>query len=518
MHLRFENPALLAALPFLWILAGALYWRARQKAFYFSLLHLALTVVAFTLCVFALARPQKGSLVTTTQGRTGNLFLMIDISRSMLTQDIPPSRLQFAISFAQKLLRELQGVRVALFPFAADGYLQIPLTNDLNAASDLLATLGPSMTTNQGTDITQALESLYIQIRRLAQASQDRGEPWASTQVVIFSDGESHRQIRPDILAKFRLERMPIFVVATGTAQGGMIPAESKFGPSRDRVRDSSGNPVLTRLDSEALKRVSDLGGGEFFAARFEEVNRLRARLERSFALGSLSASFRLEKEYFPILLTLALTLILFEFGLGRWEYALRIILCAIFLGSTVSAEEPEPQKDPIDSYNQAIKMMEKDPQRAAELFQESAYAATNPKAKKQALFNLGNAILKLGDPQQALQTYQQAIDVKTTSSFDKEANTRISENLVLAEKILQEMKKQAKEEGDGDPNQDSDGKQGKNSDPKGPKKDYQPQQFSDEQKQKIYDLLARDEQQTTQRIQEQRSRNRPQSPNEKTW
>lgn len=520
MHLRFENPNLLAILPVLFVLGGIFAWRSRQ-VFAFSWRHLAFTVLALSLCVVALARPQRGTMVTTAQGRTGNVFLAIDISRSMLAQDISPSRLQFAVAFAQKLLQELRGVRVAIFPFAADGYLQIPLTADLQAVSDLLTTLGPSMTTNQGTDFPRTLESLYLQIHRLEAAAQERGETWATTQVILFSDGESHRPNQDDILAKFRAEKIPVFVVATGTTQGGMIPAENKWGQSRERVRDASGQPVQTRLSPETLKHLSDRTGGDFFAARFDEVYRLRSRLERSMALGRLTASFKLEKEYFPILLTLALALMLLEFGLGRWEYAVRLapLFLALTLAGGAVAEEPDMAKDPIDTYNQALKIAEKDPQAAAQLFQESAYTATDAKVKKQALFNLGNAILKLGDPQQALQTYQQAIDVKSKSaSFDREANTRISENIVLAAKILEEMKKQAQSGGDGDPNEEQEGKQGKGEDPKGPKKDYQAQKFSDEQKQKIYDLLARDEQQTTQRVQEQRNKNRPTNPNEKTW
>jgi len=243
-------------------------------------------------------------------------------------------------------------------------------------------------------------------------------------------------------------------------------------------------------------------------------------RLDRSFALGRLTASFKLEKEYFPLLLTLALALFLIELGLGRWEYALRTVflLAALSAGPAI-AGEPLAKRDAVESYNEALKILEKDPQGAAELFQESAYATTDPKVKKQALYNLGNATLKLGDPQQALQIYQQAIDVNTKNrSFDKEANTRISENLVLAAKIVEQMKQQAQQEGKGDPNEQEGGKQGKNDDPKGPKKDYQAQKFSDEQKQKIYDLLARDEQATTQRVQEQRNKGKPISPNDKQW
>jgi len=518
MHLRFENPNLLAFLPVLVILGGIFAWRSRN-IFAFSWRHLLLTVAAFALCVVALARPQRGTMMTTTQGRTGNVFLAFDISRSMLAQDISPSRLQFAVSFAQKLLQELRGVRVAIFPFAADGYLQIPLTADLQAASDMLNTLGPSMTTNQGTDFPRTLESLYLQIHRLAAAAQEKGEAWATTQVILFSDGESHKTTGEEILARFRAEKIPVFVVATGTTQGGTIPAENKWGQARDRVRDAQGQPVQTRLNSDTLKKLSDKTGGDFFAARFDEVYRLRSRLERSLALGRLTASFKLEKEYFPLLLALALALMLVEFGLGRWEYAVRLAPIFFALALPAYAGEPEPAKDPIETYNHALKIMEKDPKTAAELFQESAYGANDAKVKKQALFNLGNVILKLGDPQQALQTYQQAIDVKTRSeSFNREANTRISENIVLAAKILEEMKKQAKQDGEGDPNQENEGKQGKGEDPKGPKKDYQAQKFSDEQKQKIYDLLARDEQQTTQRVQEQRNKNRPTNPNEKTW
>ena len=131
-------------------------------------------MLAFLLCVLGLSRPQLGSRVASTHSRQSNLFVAIDISRSMLATDTSPSRLGFAITYTQKLLERLPGVKVALFPFALDGYILIPLSTDISAVSDMLTSLNPNMTSAQGTDISQALETLLRDIQKMEDGGQSR--------------------------------------------------------------------------------------------------------------------------------------------------------------------------------------------------------------------------------------------------------------------------------------------------------------------------------------------------------
>jgi hypothetical protein len=151
----------------------------------------------------------------------------------------------------------------------------------------------------------------------------------------------------------------------------------------------------------------------------------------------------------------------------------------------------------------------------SALLFAEAAQGAKDPGVRKRALYNLGNSLMKLGDPTQALAAYQLALDTKAANGkFDKEANQRISDNIVLAVKMEQEQRRKQKEKQQGEGNDEP--KDGE-SDPQGPKQ-FQAQQFDDQQKQRMFDLVSGEEQQILQRLQSKKSKDPKNPSNGKEW
>jgi tetratricopeptide (TPR) repeat protein len=185
-------------------------------------------------------------------------------------------------------------------------------------------------------------------------------------------------------------------------------------------------------------------------------------------------------------------------------------------LGSTSSEAKEEP-KNPIRIYNNGLETIKKgDIKKSAELFNESAENTEDNTLKKKALLGLANQQLRMGDPKHALENYQRAYNLNSEDDkFNEEANQRISENIALASRILKQMQKS---QGEGNPEQ-GEGEQ-PNSNPKDPKG---PQQFSDqnfdgEQKKKIFDLVAEQEWQTQQRLQEGKNRGKPRQKQEKPW
>lgn len=493
-----------------------------------------LALIGFTFAVLGFARPQGGSRVNATQSLKSNLYYAIDISNSMLAQDISPSRLAFAVAFAEKLMDQIPGARVSLFPFANDGYVQIPLTTDLPAIVDILTALTPTQITDQGTDLTRALRTLITEISRAEQSAEKRGEIGIPSQVVLFSDGESHQPIDESVLAAYRKKRIPIFSVGIGTVGGSQVPTESRFGAS-EKLRDKAGKPVVSQLHPETLRTISDHTRGDYFAARFEEVPHLSTRLNQAIQIGKLTASFKVEQEYYPLLFAIALFCFLLDFSFGRWEYAVRSwilpfglplglsLLFPLFPGSLFADEvdirpSAEDERHAIENYNAGLQLMSQDLGKAADKFQESASLTQDNLVKKKALFNLGNTQLKSGDPEHALESYQEALDLKSKQEkADQEANQRISDNIVLAARVLKQMQQQ-KGKGKGRPDDKQDGKGQAPQDPKGPRKDYQAQTFSEGEKQRIFDLMASEEQQTLQRLQDEKNRKRNTAPNDKPW
>jgi Ca-activated chloride channel family protein len=525
MLLRYENPQALWGLLGVALLWSLMLWQRRRYPGTMSVRRFLFAGLGLTLCVLALARPQTGHYQAVQRSRMGNLFLALDVSRSMLAEDVSPSRLGFTMAFTRRLLETMPGVRVALFPFAADGYLQMPLSTDMMAASDLISSLNPSMVTDQGTDFNTVLDTLMETINHMQARAREEGAEWAPTQVLLISDGETHRPVDDSVARRFRAEHIPIFTVGVGTTDGAFIPVEARFGSGRENLRDREGRTVRTKMDPDSLRKISRLSDGDYFPSRFEEVYPLAARLTQSMQIGKLTASFKAEKELFPILLVLAVICFAIELAGGRWEYLLRALLPLALLaagahGSSAWALSDDVQAEldragsrrGVEAYNLGVDRLKKGALTdAAELFQESVSATRDNRVRKQALYNLGNTLMRMSDPTQALQVYQLALDTRTgDAKFEADANGRISDNIVLAVQEEQKMRQQqGQSEGQGDPKDSG-------QDPHGPEK-YQPQQFDEAQKQRMFDLVSGEEQQILQRQQGHGSK-KPISVNGKEW
>lgn len=522
MLLRFQYPDLLwGFIPVLAFLCFLLV-RKKQARGEFSWRRFAIIALTLSACLLGLARPQGGTQVTSQAGLSSNLFIAMDISKSMTAMDVSPSRIQLAVTMAQELLKRVGGIKVAIFPFALDGYMQMPLSSDLMAANDLLSAINPSITTQQGTDLTLALNTLYDRIVQTEQITRDKGGDWSAPQVLLFSDGESHYPLNDSVLQKYRAKRIPVFAVTVGTEQGIEIPVSTEPDTNRTLFRNPSSKMVTTRASTKTMKKIALDTGGDYFTGRFENLPLLERRLKRAMEMGKLTTTFRIDREFFAYFFALAFLLFLWDFSLLRWEFAIRTFLFFFlaFQSSTLQAQTGiEAEQLATKSYNEAVEQLGKnDFKGAAENFQQSVYMSQNKALQKKALFNMGNAYLKTGDPSQALQAYQQAYDTLTgDADFDNDTNQKISDNIVLAAKIEQMMKDaEQKQKGKGGEGGDKDSKNGEGSDPKGPKK-FQSEPMNDGQKKKVYDLISAEERQGMQRIQEMRNRNAPLTT-EKPW
>ncbi len=440
MSLRFENPNALWALLVIGALLALMAVQAKRKGA-FSWRRALVAVFGFSACVVGLARPQGGHYATSQRGLRGDLFIAIDISNSMRVQDISPSRLEFSTAFVRRLLRQIPGLRVAIFPFAGDGYLQMPLSSDQDAAGDLVGALTPSITTNQGTNFDAGLSTLFQAIQKEKQATAVESSP---VRVLLLSDGESHEPVPSAVLEKFRSRSIPIDTVGVGTAEGGLIPLESRGGFGLEPLRDMEGKPVRSKIDPKSLRTIADGTGGNYYGPRFEEVDRIAGRIMQGMEFGKLTTTFKLESEYYPLLFLAALLIFSIELLMGRWEYLIRGLLLAGLLSSgSATALDAElerklgqdPKRRPYNAYNAGVALDKAGRvAEASELFTESAVAASDPELRKRSLFNLGNTLVKLQDPTQALAAYQRAYDTKADAKkANDDLNHDISQNMLVA-------------------------------------------------------------------------------------
>ena len=268
---RYEYPEhlyLLAAVPFLALLVSV-YWFWRKNALAqlgntervitgFSgrrfWLKNALLAIAFILLAITWANPQLGVKKQTTTQRSADVFIALDISQSMLCEDVAPNRLELARAFAQKLVVALEGERIGLIFFAGNAFLQMPLSTDYSFTLQSLQSATPDLITEQGTALATAMD----------MALQSFGpEPGGGRAIILITDGEDHGGNALKKADDLLDDGIVVYTVGAGTAGGGPIPiAGSGFSQYK---RDDKDEIVRTRFDETELRKIALSGGGKSF-------------------------------------------------------------------------------------------------------------------------------------------------------------------------------------------------------------------------------------------------------------
>ncbi len=206
------------------------------------------------LLTFAIANPQWGHQQESVTVASSDIYLAIDISNSMNTQDIAPSRIERAKKLAEDIMTSRKGDRIGLILFAGSAYLQMPLTNDLGAAITFVRAINTQMAGTQGTAIGSAIK---LATRNLQQKTP------ASRALIILSDGEDHEEDATDAAEEAADLNMKVFTIGVGTDKGGYIPMIEN---NRDGYKmDENGEPVLSKVNFEALADIAASGGGKSY-------------------------------------------------------------------------------------------------------------------------------------------------------------------------------------------------------------------------------------------------------------
>lgn len=231
------------------MLSASVDRRARGLRGWFWLFALALTIVA-------VARPQWGSDVEVVERQGVQLMVALDISKSMLAEDLKPNRLGRAKLEIASLMGKLGGDEVGLVLFSGAAFLQFPLTFDYATARTFLEGAEPGMISRPGTVVGEAID---VAIKGFDEQSAGQKV------ILIVTDGESHEG-DPVQAAGEALERgVVVFTLGLGAGEGEPIPAYDDFGREAGFIRDQQGNVVLSRLDEETLLRIAREGGGAYY-------------------------------------------------------------------------------------------------------------------------------------------------------------------------------------------------------------------------------------------------------------
>lgn len=226
-------------------------------------------VLAIALFSIAMANPQWGTKREKIKTKSSDVFIALDISNSMLAQDVSPNRLEKAKHFSQKLIKSLAGDRIGLIIFAGSAYLHMPLTNDYGAAAMLLKSANPQLAGTQGTAIDEAID----------MAEKSILEDKTQKALIIISDGENHDQKAIDRAETARNNGLHIYTIGVGSTSGGYIPVTQQG--QLTYKKDKSGEPIVSKLNPELLQSL--VNSGDFYMLNNEDdiVESLQTKIEK---------------------------------------------------------------------------------------------------------------------------------------------------------------------------------------------------------------------------------------------
>ena len=228
-----------------------------------SILKLIVISLAFTSLAIALVNPKIGTKLETVKREGVDIVFAVDVSKSMLAEDIAPNRLEKAKRLVSEIVNQLGSDRVGIIAYAGQAFPQLPITTDYAAARMFLQAMNTEMLSSQGTAIDDAID--------LAKTYYN-DEEQTNRVLFIVSDGEDHSQGAIDAVEDAVDEGIRIFTIGVGTQKGGVIPIKVK-GVVDSYKKDQNGEVVITRLGEQILKDIATKGKGLYIdGTNTEEV------------------------------------------------------------------------------------------------------------------------------------------------------------------------------------------------------------------------------------------------------
>ena len=260
-------------------------------------------LAAVSVLVFVIAGPQFGSKIETIKRKGVEIIVCLDVSNSMLSEDIRPNRLERAKQMLSRMTDSFTDDKVGLIVFAGDAFIQLPITSDYISAKMFLSSITPSMVPTQGTAIGAAIN--------LALRSFTPNEASSKT-ILIITDGENHEDdaVRAAMTAADR--NIKVNVVGIGTPQGAPIPV----GGSGNFLRDREGNVVVTQLNEQMCQEIAAAGKGIYVRAdntntAMRTLQNEIDKMEQTELDSKIYSDF---DEHFPTLAWIVLALLTIEF------------------------------------------------------------------------------------------------------------------------------------------------------------------------------------------------------------
>lgn len=373
-------------------------WRPRIK---FWLLELGIAVL-----VIATARPQIGTSVINDKRVGIETIIALDISNSMLAEDVEPNRLVRSKMLVENLIDKFTNDKVGLIVFAGESFVQLPITSDFVSAKMFLNTIEPSLIDAQGTDIAGAINmasNSFTKQKGIGKA------------IILITDGENHEGGANEAALRAKENGMTVFVLGIGTTQGSPIIVDGR------EIKDINGNIVMSALNEAMCEEIAKAGGGAYIHVNNNsDAQRLLDIELAKLSKNEISNNMYTEHgEQFQVFCLIALLVIIIEICIferknpifrnirlfDNRKTLLLIIMMALF---------SVPMYGQVDRYY--IRSGNKDYKKANYSEAEVYYRKAQEKNKKnsQAIYNLGNALLMQKKDSVAIRQYEEAARIET--------------------------------------------------------------------------------------------------------
>ncbi len=272
-------------------------------------LKFSLIMIALLFLIIAFANPRMGNKTEKVKRAGIDVFVALDISRSMWATDLKPNRMEKARQFALKLIRSLRGDRIGLVFFAGQSYLQTPLTTDYSAAEMFVRTADPSIDITQGTSIGSAID-LVSELSRKEKKKKQRA-------IIVITDGENHEEAAISAATAAADKGIYTFMVGAGTAKGSPIPV-IRNGRQQFKI-DKAGQIVQSKMNKELLQQIAKAGNGVVLDINNPDlaIAQLKSKLSKLEKSEFEQQSFDVYESYYQYFVALAILLLIIEFMLG---------------------------------------------------------------------------------------------------------------------------------------------------------------------------------------------------------
>lgn len=264
-----------------------------------------LMFAAIGVSIFLLARPQFGSKIDNVKRQGVEIMIALDVSNSMLSEDVAPNRLEKSKMMLGRMVEMLKDDRIGLVVFAGKAFTQLPITADFVSAKMFFSSINPSMVTEQGTAIGAAIS--------LCQRSFTQNEK-AEKAIIVITDGENHEDNAVEAAQAALAEGIKVHVVGVGSVNGGPIPMDGTM----NYMKDKDGNVVVTRLNEQMCQEIAQAGSGIYVrsdnsSSALKALGKTIDGMKKSEINGSVYTAY---DEQFQSIAWIVLILLIIEFVL----------------------------------------------------------------------------------------------------------------------------------------------------------------------------------------------------------